>query len=81
MKKITEEQFYQLLGLVTAGREYTKLIDSLFKAYSKIVGKDEDGRFWDYMYESDLYESLRKHLPHDSIEVIWKTKEKEGSTT
>lgn len=74
MKTITESQFWQLVGIISAGRALKKQQDALELAYKEIVGGDE-GRFIDYVYEYDnIVDSLKTHLPHDGVEVKWNDK-------
>lgn len=77
--EISENQFWQLFGLITAARELRKKMDSLGEAYAEITNEeDKINRFSDYVWnDNDLISELKKHLPHDGISVNWKTKEKE----
>lgn len=75
---ITENQFWQLVGLITAGREMRMKQEALEKAYVEITGDDELSRFSDYVWENgDIINSLKTHLPHDKVTVIWNEKKKE----
>lgn len=74
---ITENQFWQIVGLITAARHLNKQIDSLESAYREITGDEELNRFSDYVYEErDIIESLKDHLPSDKIIVTWNKMEK-----
>ena len=55
-------------------------MNSLSEAYSEITGEEDKlNRFSDYVYsEEDIIVALKKHLPHDDIEVIWQTKVTDG---
>ena len=82
IKEITENQFWQLVGIITASRTLERKMNSLAESYSEITGEEDKlNRFSDYVYsEEDIIVALKKHLPHDNVEVIWKTKVTEGSS-
>lgn len=66
MSTITESQYWQIYGLITAKIQLDKQIESLHKAYEDIVGNISEGRFWDYCDEIDL-KDIKKHLKFDGI--------------
>lgn len=70
-KIITKNQFYQLLGLVTASIELDTRRTSLHEAWCEIVGEDDDGRFWDWGVGSSagLEADMREKLKFDGIEI------------
>lgn len=68
MKEITESQYWQIYGLVTAKIKLCQQEELLHKAYQEIVGDDNESRFWDYYEESDL-DKIKKHLEYDKITV------------
>lgn len=65
MTEITKNQFFQILGLVTASIALDNKRNLLADAYGEIVGKDEQDRFWDWgggdgvNLESDIVEKLK----------------------
>ena len=69
---ITENQFWQLVGLVTASKSLRRQEEALETAYKNITGEGEINRYVDYVYEDrDIIESLKEHLPFDKIIVKW----------
>ena len=70
-KTITENQFWQCLGLVVAGKALEDKKNSLFEAFGEIVGKEAKDRYWDYIYDDNIEKSLKEHLPYDHVEVKW----------
>lgn len=74
--KITENQFWQLVGVITAAKSCRKQMDSLENAYKEITGEKELNRFSDYVYEdNNIIESLKKHLPFDKVTVVWNSEQ------
>lgn len=74
---ITEEQFWQLVGLITAGKELRKQQEVLETSYRNITGEGELSRFSDYIYEDrNIIDSLKEHLPYDKVTIRWNKKEK-----
>lgn len=76
MKKISEERFYELVGLITLARHYRIIQDSLFNSFKKVTGQEASERFWDYLYDDNIEEALISHLPYDCIKVVWNKKRK-----
>lgn len=69
--KITRNQFYQILGLVTASIELDTKRTMLAEAFTEIVGKDNEDRFWDWGVgeNTGLEKSIREKLEFDGIEI------------
>ena len=74
--RITENQFWQLVGLITLGRELRHQQDTIENTYRNIIKEDDDlTRYSDYVYEDrDIVQSLKKKLPYDNVIVVWKKK-------
>jgi len=71
MTNITQEQFYQLLGLVYASIEQQRKQMLLHQAYCEITKVEDDGRFWDWSpgNEIGLEADMKKKLKFDGIEI------------
>jgi len=73
LKEITEAQYWQIYGLVTAKIAFDKQINSLYQAYGELVGKDNEDRFWDYSEPHEL-KNILNDFEHDNITVKWNKK-------
>jgi hypothetical protein len=76
-KTITENQYYQLIGLCTASIDLEQKRDLLADSWAEIVGEENRDRFWDFYEPSDLRE-LEKKLKFDGIVVKRTRKTKQG---
>lgn len=75
--EISKDQFYQILGLVTAKIELDRQIQSLHNAYCSITKIEDDGRFWDWSIgdEIGLAQDIKKKLKFDGIIIKEKKNE------
>ncbi|MGI9567070.1 MAG: hypothetical protein ACR2LL_08680 [Nitrosopumilus sp.] len=70
-KKITKNQFYQLVGLVTASVELDVKRELLADSWESIVGTENRDRFWDWYASTgtSFEKDLREKLKFDGIEI------------
>lgn len=72
-KTITENQFWQLVGLVTASIELDTKRTMLYQAWREIVNVEAEDRFWDWGYgessNSDLIGDIKSKLKFDGIVI------------
>ena len=68
MKEITQEQFYQVFGLVLANIQNNKKSEILADVFAEIVGDENRDRFWDF-YDSVTERELKERLGYDKVTI------------
>ena len=52
--RITQNQFWQLYGLLSAKIILNQKIDLIFESFKEIVGKDNEDYFWEFSESHEL---------------------------
>lgn len=66
LKVITQEQFYQIFGLILANIQNNKKSEILADSFAEIVGEENRDRFWDF-YDSITEKELKEKLGFDKV--------------
>ena len=75
MTNITENQYWEIIGLIAAKKSLDQKVNSLAEAYGEIVGEDNKDRFWDFGYDVELdQEDLKSKLAYDKVAIKWNKK-------
>lgn len=69
VKEISENQFWQLVGLITASIELDTRRESLHQAWKEIVNEEAVERFWDFGVGcgENLIDELKQKLAYDGV--------------
>jgi len=68
-RKISESQFWQLYGLVTAKLNLDKKEMALYESWKELTNKEGAERFWDFYLEDVPVDELKSKLKFDGIEI------------
>lgn len=69
-KKLSKNQYYQLLGLVTASHHLEQQDYLLYNSFASIVGENNaDNWFWEIRSEEQFEQKLKKFLKREGYVI------------
>lgn len=70
LSSITLDEYYQCIGLLTAGRQEAKRTDSLNDAFIGILGEKAEDWFWDMRYgDESLIKTFSEWCKNHNVNI------------